>query len=181
MKMVSYLAALLALALLLPLAGRADNDPGEVVTARLKLSYAEPNALVRLLSGASDNPDPKEAQEERRRRSLVPEGIRGLVGYPQERAMYVQGTPQAIERLRRAVQVADTKRDDLGNGRVRMALTPTPAHLERLDRAVRALPGAGAVEVKAGRLMLEGTLAWVDESLRSVIRLEVVREMDGQP
>ena len=175
--MRKILAALSLIALLLvgPLLPRAASA-AEPVVEKIKLLHADPNALIRLFSGGATKGMTEQEKAEAQRQSAVPKGIQGLLGYPLDNTVIVQGTPEAIEQLKRGIRVADVERTDLKNGRFQVVLAPDKKNVDRLDRAVRALPGAGIVEVKDGRLTLEGAEAWVEASLRAAIRVELTEE-----
>jgi len=168
---VSVLAVMLAG---LPQAYSAPEARPADLIERIVLKNFTGSDMLRLLT--SEVPDPPKPGEEsglRSPASLVPMGVRSLIGSPKERALVALGTPEAVRLVRAGARVADVRVEPAENGEVRVAVEPAAALIPEISAAALKLPDAGIATPEGKRLVFVGKPLWAYTAVRATARLEM--------
>jgi len=134
------------------------------VREKFWLSHQKSNFIMRLLlDGKRINFD----------RSLVPVGIMGISTPLETDCMVLEGTPSALEALKRGLLVADVEMVSPNKQRSIVIVTPKRLKPQELSERALKLPGAGVTQVRGEQVAIDGNPVWVREVLRIVIRAEI--------
>lgn len=104
--------------------------------------------------------------------AVVPNGIRGLVLYPLNNTMWVQGEPGAVGALKKGLSLVDQPLENPAKDQVRVTLQPQWIAPDLLRIAVAAIPEGGTAELTGRSVTVAGTPAWLHKALRLSIQLE---------
>lgn len=158
-----------------------EADPLEVVE-QIHLEHVTGVGMLRLLTSESpEPPKPGVPNGLCSKASLAPDGIRGMIGFPEEGRLVLTGTPSAMRILKAALPVVDVQPEPAGNQEVRVFVTPVKALLPDVREAALRLPAPGKVATDGKRLELRGKPGWVYRALRATLRLEIAAVAAGAP
>ena len=153
-----------------PGVAREANPPArKLVVEKVRLVHQQPNDLIRLLK------DPRPIAGCKGKSSLVPPGIRTVVGAPLDRLLLLKGTPESVALLKHAISVVDVPATTLKNGQVRVDLTLSRARLDGLWDHLRrlAIPDSWTLSRRGQQVVLESSAGWIRDALRLVMRMEM--------
>ncbi|MGV3722272.1 MAG: hypothetical protein ACO1SX_15300 [Actinomycetota bacterium] len=174
--LVGLLAAALRVAP--PASGAPDAQPAEVVE-RVVLEHFTGAGMVRLLTSSIPPPGKTAEVGLRSADSLVPRGVRGLIGFPGDGTLAIVGEPEAVHALQAAARMADVKFNRAGNDEVSVTLAPARAALPEVSAAALKLPQAGRANIEQKRLTLAGKPDWIYRALRTALKLELAALASG--
>ena len=160
-----------ALFLLPTRADEAKVAAPEKEVLKITLAHTDPDAMMLFLFGGKLGGF-REAQKSKvNEKSLVPSGIDGMLGYPLDGSVLAQGSPRAIQDLRRVIQLADVKME-MTEGLFHVTVSVSPANANAARETVLHLAGAGFSDASEKGLTLTGSQDWVRAAMRDAIRIE---------
>lgn len=165
--------ALVALSLAgFPAAGlSADGTSSQPAVVRVPVSFSHlkcEEAWVLLLSRTATTKEAVRGVKD----AVVPTGIQGLVLYPLNNTLLVQGEPGAVEALKKGLALVDQPLENPAKDQVRVKLQPQWIDAALLRIAVAAIPEGGTAELTGRTVTVAGTPAWLHQALRLSIQLE---------
>jgi hypothetical protein len=174
MRLFAVLAlSILAFASAPVLADKVAADGSPLLLEKLTLAHQKPTELMNLFLSKKM---PIAVPGQRfipLGESYLPKGIEGVLAFQLDNSLIVRGTSEALEALKRGIQIADVKIDRPSKEQAVAVLTPKRLHPRFLREQFLKLPDAGTATVKDEQLTICGSTEWVEEALRIAIRGEI--------
>jgi hypothetical protein len=155
-----------------------------VVTGVVTLQHLRASEVISLFARESlprAAAKPPRAAHAGTEESLLPSGIEGLLQTGEARTVALVGRDDQMPRLHDCLRVLDVPVETTTAGRQRVVLQLQQANVRALRAAILRLPGRGTAVANAHQLVLEGSLEWLHQALRQVIRAELQVPLPGRP
>lgn len=170
---IPYALCLAALVAAPAAAQEASSPATDPVTEKVRLVHQQPHDVIRLLT------DPRPNTGLETTPSLVPSGIRGILGYPLDSSLLIHGAKEAIAVLKHGLSIVDVPVTKTKKGQSRLDLMLKRVKPEELQERLLRMPisGSRTVTVQGQRVILDGNAEWI----RAALRLAMQMEMDAPP